>query len=87
MSRTYDRNEIAQQIIGLIARQLRREPSTIHETSTIKDLGADSLDMVEIIIQLEDHFGIQINDEKAEQMNSVQELINYVYTVCGKSSH
>lgn len=86
MSRVYDRNEIAQHIITLIARQLRREPSTIQESSTIKDVGADSLDMVEIVIQVEDHFGIQINDEKAEQLKSVQELIDYVYSLCGKSS-
>jgi acyl carrier protein len=50
----------------------------IPEASFIDDLGADSLDLVELIMVLEDKYGLDIKDEDAEKIKTVQDLINYV---------
>lgn len=48
------------------------------ETSMIKDLGADSLDAVEIIMALEDEFGVSVPDEEAENFKSIGDIVNYI---------
>lgn len=48
------------------------------EASFVDDLGADSLDTVELIMQLEEEFGIEIPDENAEQMTTVQQAVDYI---------
>ena len=48
------------------------------EAKFIDDLGADSLDTVELIMQFEEEFGIEIPDEDAEKLLSVQEVLNYI---------
>ena len=47
-------------------------------SSFVDDLGADSLDTVELIMQLEEEFGIEIPDESAEKMTPVQQAIDYI---------
>ncbi len=46
--------------------------------TTLEDLGADSLDMVEVIMAIEDEFDVQIKDEDLETLKSVSDLINYI---------
>ncbi len=48
------------------------------ETSFVNDLGADSLDTVELVMALEEAFGIEIPDEDAEKMGTVKEAIDYI---------
>jgi len=48
------------------------------ETSLIDDLGADSLDVVELIMSLEDMFGITISDEDAAQLHTVSRIVDYL---------
>ena len=48
------------------------------DTNIIKDLSADSLDAVEIIMAIEDEFGIEIPDDEAEKISTVADLVNYV---------
>lgn len=48
------------------------------EASFVEDLGADSLDIVELVMSIEDSFGIEIPDEDAENIRTVQDAINYV---------
>ena len=48
------------------------------ETSMMKDLEADSLDAVEIIMELEDEFGISVPDEDAEGFKSIGDIVNYI---------
>jgi acyl carrier protein len=50
------------------------------EASFIEDLGADSLDIVELIMALEEEYDIEIPDEDAEKIQTVQDVINYVST-------
>ena len=48
------------------------------DVSLVDDIGADSLDVVEVIMQIEEEFDIEIPDEEAEKLSTVQEIIDYV---------
>jgi acyl carrier protein len=63
----------------IIAEQLGVEEDVItSETNLMKDLEADSLDAVEIIMAIEDMYGIEIPDEDAEKLQTVEDLVKYV---------
>lgn len=55
-----------------------KEENIINNASFIQDLGADSLDIVELIMALEEEFDIEISDEEAEKITTIQESINYI---------
>ncbi|MGI6204570.1 MAG: acyl carrier protein [Anaerovoracaceae bacterium] len=66
-------------IKDIIADQLSVEPETITEgTSLMKDLEADSLDAVEIIMAIEDEYGIEIPDEDAENFQTIGDIVKFV---------
>lgn len=67
-------------VVGIIAKQLGVDDveSITMETSIIKDLEADSLDAVEIMMALEDEFGITIPDEDAEKFTNIGDIVRYV---------
>lgn len=70
-----------EKIKGIIAEQLNVNEDIIQiETHLMKDLEADSLDAVEIIMAIEDEFDIEIPDEDAEQFQTVSDLVSYVET-------
>ena len=48
------------------------------ESSFVDDLGADSLDVVELVMALEEEFGLEINDEDAEKISTVKQAIDYI---------
>ena len=54
------------------------EDKITSEASFVDDLGADSLDTVELIMQLEEEFGLEIPDESAEKMTTVQSAVDYI---------
>ena len=63
----------------IIAEQLGVEEDVITvDTNLMKDLEADSLDAVEIIMAIEDEYGIEIPDEDAEKFQTVRDLVKYV---------
>ena len=71
--------EITQKVIKIIAEQLGRPEEEINkEASFLNDLGADSLDVVEMIMLLEEEFDTDISDEEAEKIQTVQEAIDYI---------
>jgi len=66
-------------IKSIIAEQLGVKPEEVTEGAKfIDDLGADSLDTVELVMALEEEFGIEIPDEDAEKMTTVGEAIKYI---------
>ena len=75
----FDANDSSKKIIHCIAQQLKLDPASINDASTFQDLGADSLDMVQIIMQLEEIFGIEIRDEDAEKMVNVGDVVSYIH--------
>ena len=63
----------------IVAEQLGVAEADIkNESSFVEDLGADSLDNVELVMALEEEFGVQIPDEEAEKITNVQQAIDYV---------
>lgn len=63
----------------MIAKQLDVDIKEVTpEASFLEDLGADSLDVVELIMQMEEEFGVQIPDEDAEKIKTVQDAIDYI---------
>ena len=61
----------------MLAKQLNIKPETIRpESEVVKDLGADSLDVVELLISLEDSYGISIPEEDMEDFKTVQDIVN-----------
>ena len=70
---------IFEQVRDALASQFELDPETITlETNLIDDLGADSLDVVELIMSLEDSFGIAISDEDAAQLYTVGRIVDYL---------
>ncbi len=72
---------IEAKVKGIIADQLGVSEDEIKmESSFIEDLGADSLDIVELVMAMEEEFEIEIPDEEAENIKSVGDAINYINT-------
>ena len=62
-----------------LAKQFEIDPETITaETNIVDDLGADSLDVVELIMSLEDSFGITINDDDSAKLSTVCAIVDYL---------
>ena len=70
---------IFEKVRSALAKQFELDPETITaDTNLIDDLGADSLDVVELIMSLEDDFGIAISDEDAAQLYTVGRIVDYL---------
>jgi len=71
-----------EKVIDIIVEQLSVDKDkVVSGASFVDDLGADSLDLVELIMAMEEAFGIEIPDEVAEKINSVQDAIDHVQKV------
>lgn len=70
---------IEERVKQIIAGQLSiKEEDIKNEASFVDDLGADSLDTVELVMALEEEFGTEIPDEEAEKIATVQQAIDYI---------
>ena len=68
----------------IIINELGVDPEKVaHEASFVEDLGADSLDTVELVMAFEEEFGVDIPDEDAEKMRTVGDAINYIEQQAG----
>ncbi|EEO26944.1 acyl carrier protein [Oxalobacter aliiformigenes] len=71
-------SDIEQRVKKIVAEQLGVAEDEIKlESSFVDDLGADSLDTVELVMALEDEFEIEIPDEQAEKITTVQQAVDY----------
>lgn len=72
-------SDIAKRVKEIVAEQLGvEETQVVPEASFMDDLGADSLDTVELVMALEEEFDIEIPDEAAEKIQSVNDAIEYI---------
>lgn len=70
---------IEDRVIEIICEQLNTKPEEVKlEASFIDDLGADSLDIVELVMAMEDAFSMDIPDEEAERIQTVKDAIEYI---------
>jgi acyl carrier protein len=71
--------EIQDKVFGIVSEQMGVNKAEIsRETSFINDLNADSLDIVELVMEFEDNFEISIPDEEAEKIRTVGQAIDYI---------
>jgi acyl carrier protein len=72
---------VEQRVREIVAEQLERDVNEVTNTASfIDDLGADSLDIVELVMKMEEEFGIEIPDEEAEKIKTVNDVIQYITT-------
>ena len=77
--------EIAQRVKEIIAKELEVDIKQLQpEAKFIEDLGADSLDIVELVMALEEEFGLDIPDEDADKLKTVGDAMNYLQQHAGK---
>ncbi|OGR22323.1 MAG: acyl carrier protein [Deltaproteobacteria bacterium RIFOXYD2_FULL_66_9] len=72
---------VEKRVREIVAEQLERDVNEVTNTASfIDDLGADSLDIVELVMKMEEEFGIEIPDEEAEKIKTVNDVIQYITT-------
>lgn len=74
-----DREKAVEEIRAILVEQLGVDPGEVSEASSFQeDLNADSLDLVELIMEMEDRFKTKIPDEEAEKIRTVGQAVDYV---------
>jgi acyl carrier protein len=72
-------NDILNRVIKVVANELSIEESEVNPDSSFQDdLGADSLDLVELIMAIQEEFDISINDETSKDIKTVQDVVNFI---------
>ena len=70
---------IFDEIKDILAEQLDVKPDTIEMSSDLSsDLGADSLDAIDIVMSIEDQYGIEVPDSVIENMKTVEDIVNFI---------
>ncbi|MCL2813436.1 MAG: acyl carrier protein [Oscillospiraceae bacterium] len=68
-----------EQIVEIISKQLKADPEKIlPKTNVMEDLGADSLDVVELLMSIEESFEVTVPDEDIPALKTVQDIVDYV---------
>lgn len=80
-------NEIQARVKKIVVEQLGvKEEEVTNDASFVDDLGADSLDTVELVMALEEEFETEIPDEEAEKIVTIQDAVNYIVDRMAKES-
>lgn len=74
----FEKNDTLAKVVDTIVQELKVDRNLVNESATLEGLGADSLDIVQIIMKFEEQFGMEISDQDAEKMNSLSDIVNYI---------
>lgn len=80
----FEKNDTQEKVSTIIAEILKVEKGTVTPEATFESLGADSLDRLEIIMKIEEKFGIEITDEQEASIKSVNDAIEAIHTLRNK---
>ena len=70
---------MVEQIIDLLAKQFRIDPASLDaDTNIVEDLGADSLEIVDMLMAIEENFGITVSDEEAMTLKTVRDVADFI---------
>ncbi len=70
---------VFEKVRDILAKQFEIDPATVTmDTNLVDDLGADSLDVVELIMSVEDEFGIVVNDDSAANLVTVSQIVDFI---------
>ena len=72
------REDIKHKLTTILVEILACKAEDVTDEATLEDLGADSLDEVDIVLAVEDEFGMNIGDDEAEKLNTVGEFIDFI---------
>ena len=67
-------------VIAIVTAKLNVDAERVKQVATLQDLGADSLDLVELVMKFEEQFGMEIDDEQAEKLKSIAEVVEFVHS-------
>jgi acyl carrier protein len=82
------REQVLSEIKQIVGQQLAHAPEQIEETSAlVEDLGADSLDVIEITMEVEEHFDITVPEEAGENARTVGEIVDGVMGLLGQEQN
>lgn len=71
--------EMLEKVMDMLAKQLRIDVNTLDpDTNIVEDLGADSLDIVEMLMAVEQKFGITVSDEEAMQLKTIRDVADFI---------
>jgi acyl carrier protein len=73
---------VEKEVIAIVAEQLGVDPTEVTASkSFVEDLNADSLDLTELVMTLEEKFDVEINEEQAEKLKTVKDVIDFVASI------
>lgn len=79
-----ERQETYAKIVDIVSKKLNVDKAAVERAHSFSELGADSLDMVEIVMKLEEDFGVEINDEDAEKLTNLNQVVDYIHHLRSK---
>lgn len=72
------RDQLAERVTSIVASRLKVWPDAVKPDATLSDLGADSISRLDIVMDLEDAFSVEITDDEAENLKRVGQLVDLV---------
>ncbi len=77
----FEKNDTHEKVTDIIAEILKIDKESIKPEANFEGLGADSLDRLEIIMKIEETFGVDISDEQEAKINSIQDAVNAIHAL------